>query len=75
MQTVIEIARQQTITTDSLEAAISSSTVKKQFRDINDTAISKGIFGSPFVLIEDEPFWGNDRLEQVDSWLSGHPTI
>ena len=28
------------------------------------------IAGSPFVFIGDEPFWGNDRLEQVERWLA-----
>ena len=33
-----------------------------------DEAIAKGIFGAPSFLVEDELFWGNDRLEQAIVW-------
>ncbi|MBZ0163729.1 MAG: 2-hydroxychromene-2-carboxylate isomerase [Notoacmeibacter sp.] len=32
-------------------------------------ALDKGVFGSPFVLVGDEPFWGWDRLPMVEAWL------
>lgn len=28
-----------------------------------------GVWGSPFVIVDGEPFWGEDRLDQVDLWL------
>ena len=28
-----------------------------------DAAITAGVFGSPFYIVNDEPFWGQDRLE------------
>ena len=33
-------------------------------------AVAAGAFGSPFVLIDGEPFWGVDRLAVADDWLS-----
>jgi 2-hydroxychromene-2-carboxylate isomerase len=33
-------------------------------------AIKAGIFGSPTVVVDDEPFWGSDRLAEVEDWLS-----
>jgi len=27
------------------------------------------VFGSPFIIVDGEPFWGVDRLEQVERWL------
>jgi 2-hydroxychromene-2-carboxylate isomerase len=27
------------------------------------------VFGSPFIIVDGEPFWGADRLAQVDAWL------
>lgn len=33
-------------------------------------AIKAGIFGSPTVVVDDEPFWGCDRLGEVDEWLT-----
>ena len=32
-------------------------------------AIAAGVFGSPFVIVDGEPFWGMDRLDQVERWL------
>jgi 2-hydroxychromene-2-carboxylate isomerase len=28
-----------------------------------------GVFGSPFFMVDGEPFWGNDRLDQVIAQL------
>lgn len=28
----------------------------------NEEAIRKGVFGSPFFLVDGEPFWGSDRM-------------
>jgi 2-hydroxychromene-2-carboxylate isomerase len=28
------------------------------------------VFGSPFILVDGEPFWGADRLAQLDLWLA-----
>lgn len=35
-----------------------------------NTAIEAGIFGSPTVVVDGEPFWGVDKLEQVERWLA-----
>ena len=36
----------------------------------SDAGIERGVFGSPFVIVDGEPFWGADRLDQVDGWLA-----
>jgi len=33
-------------------------------------AIAAGVFGSRFTIVDGEPFWGMDRLDQVDRWLA-----
>ena len=43
--------------------------VKERLRAETDAAIARGIFGSPFVIVDGEPFWGNDRLDDVRDWL------
>jgi 2-hydroxychromene-2-carboxylate isomerase len=35
-----------------------------------DKAIAVGAFGSPYIVIDGEPFWGSDRLEQIEKWLA-----
>jgi len=27
------------------------------------------VFGSPYIVVDGEPFWGTDRLDQVERWL------
>ena len=34
-----------------------------------EEAMHKGVFGSPFFIVDGEPFWGNDRLAEVREWL------
>ena len=33
-------------------------------------AIARGVFGSPFVFVDGEPFWGLDRFDQIERWLA-----
>ena len=34
-----------------------------------ELAMANGVFGSPFVIVDGEPFWGADRLAMVEEWL------
>jgi 2-hydroxychromene-2-carboxylate isomerase len=54
---------------DALFAATQAPEVKKRAHDETEVAIKRGVFGSPFIIVDGEPFWGSDRLEQVDKWL------
>ncbi len=36
-----------------------------------DRAMARGVFGAPTFVIDDELFWGQDRLEFVDRRLAG----
>jgi len=54
---------------DSVRAAIADQAVKDLTRVEVAKAIERGAFGSPFIIIDGEPFWGSDRLDQVDRWL------
>lgn len=50
--------------------AMADPGVKERLKIEVDTALAKGVFGSPFFIVDGEPFWGNDRLDQVDAWLA-----
>jgi 2-hydroxychromene-2-carboxylate isomerase len=50
-------------------AGMQDATVKERLRDETQQAMHKGVFGSPFVIVDGEPFWGNDRLGEVREWL------
>lgn len=51
-------------------AAVDDPGMKEALRREVDGAIARGVFGSPFVFIDGEPFWGLDRFDQIDRWLS-----
>ena len=54
----------------ALAAALNDPAVKERTRSEVDAAIERGVFGSPYIVIDGEPFWGADRLEQIDRWLT-----
>ena len=50
-------------------AATQAPEMKKRTHNETEAAIKRGVFGSPFFIVEGEPFRGSDGLEQVDEWL------
>jgi len=55
---------------EGLEQGIELPETKEKLRTVTDQAIAEGIFGSPFLIVDGEAFWGHDRLAQVDRWLA-----
>jgi 2-hydroxychromene-2-carboxylate isomerase len=51
-------------------AACNDPLIKDALKQQCDTALAKGIFGGPWMIVEGEAFWGNDRLPQLDAWLA-----
>lgn len=51
-------------------AALGDPAVKERLKSEVDAAIERGVFGSPYIVIDGEPFWGADRLDQVENWLA-----
>lgn len=45
-----------------------SPTIKQKLRENTERAVSLGIFGAPSFTIDEELFWGNDRLEAAFDW-------
>jgi 2-hydroxychromene-2-carboxylate isomerase len=43
--------------------------IKEQAKVASDEALSKNVFGSPFLIVDGEPFWGWDRLPLLEEWL------
>jgi len=54
---------------EDILTGIQSAAVKEQLKHEVEGAISRGVFGSPFFLVDGEGFWGNDRLDEVAAWL------
>ena len=53
--------------TDSAEA-------EARYRDSTRAAHQRGVFGVPTMMIGEEMWWGNDRLEFVDEFLAAPST-
>jgi 2-hydroxychromene-2-carboxylate isomerase len=49
----------------SLEAAIARDAIKSRLREATEAAAEAGVFGVPAVLVGEEVFWGDDRLEEA----------
>lgn len=67
---VAEIAAGLGIDRRALLAAVADPAIKQRLKDQTEAALERGVFGSPFVFVDGEPFWGADRLDQVEAWLA-----
>lgn len=65
-----EIAASAGFDGDAIMAGIQQVEVKNILKAAVDEAVERGVFGSPYIIVDGEPFWGADRLDQVDAWLT-----
>ena len=68
-QGVAEVAADLGHDPDEVIAAVQDQRIKDLLKREVDAAIRKGVFGSPYIIIDGEPFWGYDRLEDIGVWL------
>ncbi|ROR32434.1 2-hydroxychromene-2-carboxylate isomerase [Inmirania thermothiophila] len=66
---VAELAAPLGIERDELLAAVARPEIKERVKAATAEAMARGVCGSPFFFVDGEPFWGNDRLWQVERWL------
>ena len=48
---------------------LNDQAIKDKTRAEVDAAVAKGVFGSPYIVVDGEPFWGMDRFDQLERWL------
>ncbi len=48
---------------------MAAAEAKERTRMENEAALARGVFGSPFIIVDGEAFWGVDRLDQAERWL------
>jgi len=70
MGVMLDIAASLGIDLDALSAGIATPEIKERLKVETDTAIARGMCGAPWFVIDGEPFWGADRLPQVEKWLA-----
>lgn len=68
-ETVASIALPPGIDQTALAEGTASEAAATLLRNAVAASIRVGVFGSPTVVVDGEPFWGVDRLPEVDAWL------
>lgn len=66
----VAVAAKEGVDVAAARAAIDDLAIKEALKRENERAIARGVFGSPFVFVDGEPFWGLDRFDQIDRWLA-----
>jgi 2-hydroxychromene-2-carboxylate isomerase len=69
IETVLAIAADLGIDKNGLATALETEAIKQRLKDEVDAALKKGVFGSPLIYCDGEPFMGADRLPQLERWL------
>jgi 2-hydroxychromene-2-carboxylate isomerase len=54
----------------TLLAAAALPEIERLYTEQTDRAITQGVFGMPFYIFADEPFWGQDRLDLLERALA-----
>lgn len=67
---VLDIGASLDIDRAALTNAIAAPEMKDKLKLACADAITKGVFGAPWVIIDGEPFWGVDRLPQMEELLT-----
>jgi 2-hydroxychromene-2-carboxylate isomerase len=69
-EVTVDVAGKMGIERAEMSQALNDTAVKDRLRREVDAAIGRGVFGSPYIVIDGEPFWGADRLDHVEKWLA-----
>ncbi|MBC8007257.1 MAG: 2-hydroxychromene-2-carboxylate isomerase [Prolixibacteraceae bacterium] len=68
-ETTADVAASVGLDRQKILDVIADPVMKEKLKVETEAAIARGVFGSPYVIVDGEPFWGFDRLEHVDRWL------
>jgi 2-hydroxychromene-2-carboxylate isomerase len=65
-----QIAASLDVDPDEFEAAAESESVRAELIDSTNRALQRGVFGVPSIGIENDIYWGKDRMEFVEDHLA-----
>jgi 2-hydroxychromene-2-carboxylate isomerase len=69
-ETAVSVAARAGVDAAAARAAIDDPAIKEALKREGDVALARGVFGSPFVFVDGEPFWGLDRFDHIEKWLA-----
>ncbi|MES2686183.1 MAG: 2-hydroxychromene-2-carboxylate isomerase [Pseudomonadota bacterium] len=67
---VASIALPQGLDRQRLQEGIDSPEASSWLRSAVDASLKTGIFGSPTVVVDGEPFWGVETFDLMEQWLA-----
>ncbi|MGB3289386.1 MAG: 2-hydroxychromene-2-carboxylate isomerase [Burkholderiaceae bacterium] len=70
---VLDLATQEGLDASDLAQGMVREDIKDKLKKSVAQAMERGVFGSPFVFVDDEPFWGFDRFDHIHRWLRSRP--
>jgi 2-hydroxychromene-2-carboxylate isomerase len=69
-QNTLAIAASMGLDAAIVETSLNNPAIKERLKNEVQAAMDKGVFGSPYFIVDGEPFHGSDRLDQVERWLA-----
>jgi 2-hydroxychromene-2-carboxylate isomerase len=69
-EAVINIVRHVGVDADALRQGFASGEADRLLRAAVDRSLERGVFGSPFFIVDGEPFFGLEKMELLEEWLA-----
>ena len=69
VEAVSAVAGDLGIDPSAAKAATQDVAVKDRLKRETQTAIDRGAFGSPFIFVDEEGYWGHDRMHHIEHHL------
>lgn len=69
-EVIAPLLRASGIDADAVIAATQTDEVKGFLKAEVDAAIAHKVFGTPYFIVDGEPFWGADRLPMMERWIA-----
>lgn len=57
---------------DDFYQFVQSAQADQRYAEANDEAQGRGVFGVPTMIVDDQMWWGNDRLGLLEEYLAAH---
>lgn len=68
---ILEIVKSLGLDDAAFGEAIQQDALKQAYKESVDEIVNeKKVFGAPYFIVNGEPFWGADRVVQIDEWLT-----
>ena len=65
---ISEICKELALNKNEIVSEAKSEIFEKKYMSNTDSARENKVFGSPSFIVEDEIFWGDDRMEDAIKW-------